>query len=169
MTVDTEQNLAALDGWIADGMHHYMMRVHYEDTDAGGIVYHANYIAFAERARSSYLRSVGIYQEDYIERMKAGDTGGFAFVVRRIEIDYAEAAGLGTPLRVTSQLVKMGGASMKIEQTVINHQNGHILARLFVDIVAVRFDGKGNARPQRVPADVREKLLADAASMTKDA
>lgn len=169
MTIDTEQSLAALDGWIADGVHHYMMRVHYEDTDAGGIIYHANYIAFAERARSSYLRSIGVYQEDYIERMNAGDEAGFAFVVRRIEIDYAEAAGLGTPLRVTSELVKMGGASMKIEQIVINHHNGHILARLFVDIVAVRFDSEGNARPQRVPADVKEKLLADAAGITKNA
>lgn len=165
MTESIEQRMAAIDGWIADGMHHYLMRVHYEDTDTGGIIYHANYIAFAERARSSYLRSVGIYQEDYIDQMRAGDGAGFAFVVRRIEIDYCEAAGLGTGLRITSELVKMGGASMKIEQTVINHENGHILARLFVDIVAVRFEADGTARPQRVPTDIREKLMADAAGV----
>ena len=163
MTDSSEHSMAAIDGWVADGMHHYLMRVHYEDTDVGGIVYHANYIAFAERARSSYLRTVGIYQEEYVDRMRSGDDGGFAFVVRRIEIDYREAAGLGTALRVTSELLKIGGASMKIEQTVINHENGHILARLIVDIVSVRFDADGNARPQRVSSEIREKLLADAA------
>ena len=158
--------LERLDGWVADGVHHYMMRTHFEDIDAGGIIYHANYIAFAERARSSYLRSVGIFQEDYIATMMgpggadAGDAGtdGFAFVVRRIEIDYAEPAGLGTPLRITSEMVKMGGASMKIEQIVINHENGHILARLLVDIVCVRFTADGGARPRRLPADVATKL-----------
>ena len=44
----------SLDGWVADGCHHYPLRVQFEDTDAGGIVYHANYLAFAERARSSF-------------------------------------------------------------------------------------------------------------------
>lgn len=165
-----DEHLNALDGYVADGVHHYMMRVHYEDTDAGGIVYHSNYIAFAERARSSYLRSIGIFQEDYIARMKAstkegasdGADDGFAFVVRRIEIDYTEAATLGTPLRITSEMLKIGGASLKIEQTVINHENGHILARLLVDIVCVRFDDKGGARPQRVPDTIRQKLAHDA-------
>ena len=157
MTI-ADDRLTALDGWVADGVHHYMMRTHFEDIDAGGIIYHANYIAFAERARSSYLRSVGIYQEDYISGMQSADPDGFAFVVRRIEIDYAEPAGLGAALRITSEMVKMGGASMKIEQTVINHENGHILARLLVDIVCVRFTEQGGARPRRLPEDVVRKL-----------
>ena len=157
MTV-ADDTLTTLDGWVADGVHQYMMRVHFEDIDAGGIIYHANYIAFAERARSSYLRAVGIFQEDYIADMQAANAEGFAFVVRRIEIDYAEPAGLGAPLRITSKMIKMGGASLKIEQTVINHENGHILARLLVDIVCVRFTETGVARPRRLPAEVAAKL-----------
>ena len=52
-----------LDGWVEDGAHYYLLRVQFEDTDTGGIVYHANYLAFAERARSAYLRCVNIRQE----------------------------------------------------------------------------------------------------------
>ena len=68
MTADPE----VLDGWVADGAHHYLLRVQFEDTDAGGIVYHANYLAFAERARSAYLRCIDIRQE---EQMSAGAVG----------------------------------------------------------------------------------------------
>ena len=51
-----------LDGWIEEGTHNYLLRVQYEDTDLGGIIYHANYLKFAERARSSYLRCLGIFR-----------------------------------------------------------------------------------------------------------
>ena len=53
-----------LDGWLEEGAHHYLLRVQFEDTDAGGIVYHANYLAFAERARSALLRCIDIRQEE---------------------------------------------------------------------------------------------------------
>ena len=49
-----------LDGWVEDDAHHYLLRVQFEDIDAGGIVYHSNYLAFAERARSAYLRCIDI-------------------------------------------------------------------------------------------------------------
>lgn len=62
-----------LEGWVEDGAHHYLLRVQLEDTDAGGIVYHTNYLAFAERARSAHLRCINICQEETIEAV-AEDT-----------------------------------------------------------------------------------------------
>ena len=78
-----------LDGRFDGITHCYPLRVQYEDTDAGGIVYHAQYLAFAERGRSAWLRCAGINQPALLA------DAGTGFVVRRIEIDFLAAAGLG--------------------------------------------------------------------------
>ena len=78
-----------LDGWFDGITHRYPLRVNFEDTDAGGIVYHAQYLAFAERGRSAWLRCAGIDQPALLA------DAGTGFVVRRIEIDFLAAAGLG--------------------------------------------------------------------------
>jgi acyl-CoA thioester hydrolase len=143
---------AMLDGRFDAGKHVYSLRVQYEDTDAGGIVYHAQYLAFAERARSAWLRCLGIDQP----AMLADDRSGF--VVRRIEIDFHLPAGLGDILDVESGLLRLGGASLKLQQKIINRENRHILARLIVDIGLVALaDG---ARPKicRLPAAVKAKF-----------
>ena len=76
-----------LDGEIRDGRHHMQVRVYYEDTDFSGVVYHANYLRFMERARTSYLRLLGTDQRSLFE-----DTGseapGFTFVVRSMALDF---------------------------------------------------------------------------------
>ena len=144
-----------LDGWVEDGAHHYLLRVQFEDTDAGGIVYHANYLAFAERARSAYLRCIDIRQE---ETMAAGAEDSMMFVVRRLSIDYMRAAGLGAALKVETRLQSLRGASMTLIQEVINFENGHILARLLVEIVCVAAGRDGGARPRRMPSAVVERL-----------
>ena len=151
---------ALLDGWLADGCHHYVLRVHIEDTDAGGIVYHANYLAFAERARSSYLRLIGINQETAL----AGDTGppldGAMIVVRRLNIDYLKPAELGAALRIETRMTALRGAAMQLTQTIINFDNGHILARLLVDTVCVAASKDGGKRPRRIPSVVADRLRA---------
>jgi len=151
---------ASLDGWVSEGCHHYLLRAHIEDTDAGGIVYHANYLAFAERARSSYLRLIGINQEAAL----AGDVGppldGVMLVVRRLNIDYLSPAGLGAALRVETRMRALRGASMQLDQTVMNFENGHILARLLVDIVCVAASKDGGKRPRRIPSAVVDRLRA---------
>ena len=81
-----------LDGVLGGRKHDYHLRVQYEDTDAGGIVYHAQYLAFAERARSAWLRCLGIDQP----RLLSEDQQ--AFVVRHIDIDFVWAASLGLSL-----------------------------------------------------------------------
>ena len=156
MTAD-QMILGDLDGWVEDGAHHYLLRVQFEDTDAGGIVYHANYLAFAERARSAYLRCIDIRQE---ETMTAGAEDSMIFLVRRLSIDYVRAAGLGAALKIETRLQSLRGASMTLIQEVINFENGHILARLLVDIGCVAAGRDGGARPRRMPSAVVERLRA---------
>ena len=146
----------ALDGWVAEGAHHYLLRVQFEDTDAGGIVYHANYLAFAERARSAYLRCIDIRQEE--QMAAAAADGGMMFVVRRLTVDYRRAAGLGAVLRVETRLEALRGASMSLRQDVVDFDNGHILARLLVDIGCVAVSRDGGTRPRRMPSDVADRL-----------
>ena len=161
MTAD-RMTLGGLDGWVEDGAHHYLLRVQFEDTDAGGIVYHANYLAFAERARSAYLRCIDIRQE---ETMAAGAEDSMMFVVRRLSIDYMRAAGLGAALRVETGLQALRGASMTLRQDIYrsddgNFDDGHILARLLVDIGCGAASKDGGTRPRRMPSAVVERLRA---------
>src|SRR5271165_5636841 len=79
-----------------DGKHRYAVRVYYEDTDAGGVVYHATYLRFAERARTEALRDAGIAHAELLERFT------LMFVVRRIEVDYLRPARLDESLTVVT-------------------------------------------------------------------
>ena len=143
-----------LDGVLDDGKHDYYLRVQYEDTDAGGIVYHAQYIAFAERARSAWLRCLNIDQPLLLSQEK------LAFVVRHIDIDFQQAAALGDVLGVTSKMVKIGGARVRLRQTITKMQVCHIVARLVVDIGFVNFRVEGKIRACRMPQDIRNKLVS---------
>ena len=144
--------VAALDGYFDGVVHCYPLRVQYEDTDAGGIVYHAQYLAFAERGRSAWLRCLQIGQSALLA------DAGQGFVVRRIEIDFVRPAKLGAAVEVTSRLDRLGGASMKLFQIIRNIEDGHILARLFVDIGFVAFNAGETPRIARLPAAVRSRL-----------
>jgi acyl-CoA thioester hydrolase len=148
----TEQHKQHLDGWIDGDTHGYCLRVQYEDTDVGGITYHGQYLAFAERARSAYLRLLGIDQSVLLAQESKG------FVVRHIAIDYVNAAPYDSLLCIATKLVKMGVASFKLQQIINNNANGHIVARLFVDIVFVRFDENRKTRPERISKAIRNKL-----------
>ena len=88
----------------------WLVRVYYEDTDAGGIVYYANYLKFFERARTEWLRSLGIHQHDLLA------IEGVAFVVRSATIDYAAAARLDDQLTLHLSIEKLGRASVKFVQ-----------------------------------------------------
>src|ERR1700722_19710070 len=96
-----------------DGRHRYGIRVYYEDTDAGGIVYHASYLRFAERARTEFMRLV-----DWPSGRILSELGCF-WVVRRIEIDYRQPARLDDALTIETRLVSLGGASMTARQLVM--------------------------------------------------
>jgi len=142
----------ALDGTFDGAWHRYPLRVHYEDTDAGGIIYHVQYLAFAERARSAWLRSLGINQPAMLMVENLG------FVVRRIEINFLLPSGLGAVLEVESSLLRLGGASLTLQQNIMNRENGHILARLIVDIGLVKFRNGNPPKICRLPVAIKTKF-----------
>ena len=126
--------------------HSFPLRVYYEDTDAGGIVYHANYLKFCERARSEWVRGLGIDQR----ALKAGR--GLIIVVRRMEVDFLRPALYDDALTVTTQLRLLGGARIELDQAVL--RGAETLFTAAVTLVCVGADG----RAARLPDDLRAAL-----------
>ncbi|MEW6120161.1 MAG: tol-pal system-associated acyl-CoA thioesterase [Pseudomonadota bacterium] len=117
------------------------VRVYWEDTDAGGVVYYANYLKFLERARSEWLRSLG-FEQDVLR-----DEDGVVFVVRRVEIDYLAPARFNDALDVTVERVALGRASLDIEQAILRGPTRLVTARVKLACVdAVMF------KPAKIPA-----------------
>ena len=126
--------------------HRQAIRVYFEDTDAAGIVYYANYLKFAERARTDMLRDLGISHAEMMKR------DGLVLVVRRCEIDYLKPARLDDLLTVETEAAKLGGASVDLRQRVL--RDNDVLADLKVLVVCIGPDG----RPTRIPDYVRVVL-----------
>ena len=110
-------------------MHRFETRIYYEDTDAGGIVYYANYLKFMERARTEWLRSLGYEQDTLMEQ-------SVAFVVKRVEMHNYAPARFNQRLSITTQVVELKGASMTFEQVIKNEQ-GNMIASADVQVVCV--------------------------------
>ncbi|MCB8876758.1 tol-pal system-associated acyl-CoA thioesterase [Acidisoma silvae] len=132
---------------MAQGVHLYPVRVYFEDTDAGGIVYHANYLRFAERARTEALRAMGLPHSDMMLRH------GMIFVVRHAELDYQRPARLDDSLVVETTTTSVGGASMKLRQRV--KRGDETLVVVDVTLVSVREE---TGRADRIPAAWRDAL-----------
>lgn len=128
--------------------HVFPVRVYYEDTDAAGIVYYANYLKFAERARSEFLRTRGIGNRALQE------SEGIAFAVRRLAIEYLAPAYLDDLLEVRSRITNVRGASIEAEQDVL--KDGRDIARLTLTLACVARNG----RPARLPDNVRKAFEA---------
>lgn len=126
----------------------FRLRVYWEDTDAAGIVYYANFLKFFERGRSEMVRAAGIDQAALL----AGP--GIVFPVRRCEIDYLAPARLGDELDVHTTVHAVGGARIDLDQDVT--RAGAVLARGKVRLACTGRDG----RPRRLPAPVRAALSA---------
>ncbi|MGA3004763.1 MAG: tol-pal system-associated acyl-CoA thioesterase [Acetobacteraceae bacterium] len=139
-------NLASIP---PDGRHRYAIRVYYEDTDAGGVVYHATYLRYAERARTEALRDLGVPHADLVDRF------GLMFMVRRLEVDYERGARLDEALTVETEVLEVGGATTRLRQTVRNKDG--ICAALTVRLACVRVNGN---KPGRIPSPWRERLSA---------
>ncbi len=124
------------------------VRIYYEDTDAGGVVYYANYLKYMERARTEYLRAHGF------ELPALVDEQGVLFVVRGVEIEYLKPARLNDMLDVTLELTDHGRSQIGLSQQVMR---GHVvLSRARVRAVCV--DAQ-TLRPVRIPHLVRERLI----------
>jgi acyl-CoA thioester hydrolase len=125
---------------LSSGGHRFDVRVYYEDTDAGGVVYHANYLRFAERARTEALRDAGAPHAELVSGH------GLMFMVRRVKVDYLAPARLDDRLVVTTATVKLRGASVELRQSV--SRDGVTLVVLELQMVCVRC---ADARPDRIP------------------
>jgi len=134
-------------GVIQDGEHFLPVRVYYEDTDFTGVVYHANYLRYFERGRSDFLRLRGISHTE----LRARETP-IAFVVRRMEIDFAKAARIDDALVVRTVYDKLAGARVQIRQRI--ERDGELIASAAVEVACIRLDG----RPVKPPADVLAAL-----------
>ena len=135
-----------LSGRVEDGVHLFPVRVYYEDTDTAGIVYYANYLRFAERARTEMLRLAGIGQRALARE------AGIAFAVRDCAVDYRAPARLDDLLEVRSRIVELRPVSSRVEQSIA--RDGTPLVRLDLRLACIDADG----RPARVPASVQEAL-----------
>lgn len=129
-------------------MHKISYRVYYEDTDSGGVVYYANYLKFAERARTELLRSGGINQSELL------NTDRVLFVVRHVEMDLLKAAKLDDLIDIQTKIEKISGASCTMKQ--IMYLGKETLNVISVKIACVNKD----LMPSRIPLGIKEKLAS---------
>ena len=127
--------------------HRFELRVYYEDTDLAGFVYYANYFKFIERARSEWVREMGVDQA----AMKAEQ--GVVFAVRRVEADYFMPAQYDDKLVVRTDVQKQTGARLVLKQTVLRGDDP--LFEALVTIVAIAANGAA----ARLPANIRRGLV----------
>jgi len=137
---------------VSELSHTLPVRVYYEDTDAAGMVYHANYLKFAERGRSEFLRSLGFPHQ----RLRAEDGVGFA--VRRCSVEFRAPARLEDALVVDTRLVDVGAATLKAHQRI--RRDDEVLVDLDILVACIGRDG----RPRRLPRALRAVLVTDSAA-----
>lgn len=126
---------------MPNAQYKYSIRVFYEDTDAGGIVYYANYLKFFERARTEMLRDIGINQSFFLEQ-------NLGFVVRRVEMDNVASAKLDDLLNVTTTIKELKRASLQFSQQITNQDN-EVLCTANVRVACVNLEkNKPCAIPQ---------------------
>lgn len=123
-------------------------RIYYEDTDAGGVVYHANYLGFFERGRTEYLRRRGLSVPDLAGK-------GFTFPVVRLEIAYRFPAVLDDLVRVETEVLEVGKTSFTLGQKVVRVADGRLLTEGKVVLVCVSPEMK----PKRLPKVLLQALI----------
>jgi acyl-CoA thioester hydrolase len=122
-------------------------RVYYEDTDAGGVVYYANYLKFFERARTEWLRSFGLNQD------KLAQEQSLIFVVRRAALDFVKPARLDDLLEITVEPLKLARVYVELAQEA--RRGAQLLARAVVQVACVN---QRSFKPAAIPQCIRDKL-----------
>ena len=143
-------DVKAPEGVFEGKVFKFPARVYYEDTDAGGVVYYANYLKFAERARTEYIRALGMCQQQALE---AEDKCGF--MVRSLTVDYKAPAVLDDLLTVTCEMVEAKGAGAEMKQEILCGEK--LLAQISIKLAYVSLLRK---RPVRIPEGLMKKIGA---------
>jgi acyl-CoA thioester hydrolase len=133
------------------------MRVYYQDTDAGGVVYHGTYLNYFERARTEWLRGLGFDIREMAER------DGVLFIVRALRLGYARPAVLDDLLGITVAVEHLGRAQFTLFQQALRAEA--VLAEASINLACV---AAGSFKPLRVPDILRERLQNDASALPKE-
>ncbi len=133
-------------------VHTLPLRVYYEDTDASGIVYYANYLKFAERGRTEMMRELGFAHSAIAAEL------GTLFTVRRLSADYRAPARLDDRLTVATRVLEVGGATLLLDQQI--RRSDTVLAAIEILVACIGQDG----RPRRIPGGLRAALNSAAHS-----
>lgn len=128
---------------------HLPVRVYYEDTDAEGVVYYANYLKYFERARTEWLRA----RDVDLAALQAGD--GVVFVVADAVVKYRRPARLNDLLQVTAEVARPGAAQLRFEQAAVREDDGEVLCEATFRVACV---AHGDFLPRRIPKWVQEKI-----------
>jgi acyl-CoA thioester hydrolase len=134
--------------------HRFPIRVYFEDTDAGGVAYHANYLRWAERARTESLRAMGLPHQHMIDRHDS------LLVVRRVEVEYWRPARLDDAIVVETRVVAVRGVTLTLDQRMVMagpEAGAEPLAALRVQLACV---DRAELRPRRIPEPWRSALEA---------
>ena len=129
--------------------HRMDVRVYYEDTDMGGVVFYANYLKFMERGRTEWLRSLGVNQSELAAQEQRG------FMVVRVDVRYISPARLDDCLQIESEVTRMGRASLHFAQSVL--RNGELITQSNIQVCCVE---TVNMRVAAIPESVRIELAA---------
>lgn len=140
------QGVAIPMGEMIDAVHHFSLRVFYEDTDAAGLVYYANYLKFIERARTEMMRLLGVTHSTMKQQT------GLVFVVRRCAVDYGRPGRLDDEIVVKTRMLALGGASIELEQIVT--LKGATLVSAILRLACINAEG----RAARLPGSIRDVL-----------
>ena len=123
------------------------IRIYYEDTDCGGVVYYANYLRYFERARTEYFESRGVFVKECIPR-------GFFFVVAHQDVDYKAPAFYADTLNIEAKISKLSSASITFDYIVRNKKSAQLIASASTVLVCVNKD----IQPIKIPQEIKEKL-----------
>jgi len=143
---------AMMNAYARDNTFYFPLRIFYEDTDAGGVVYHSNYLNFCERARTEWLRQIGVGRERLAREFD------IMFVVRRANIDWRRPALLDDLLVIETRLKSIGKVRMTLQQII--KRDDKALANVEVEVVAVNSQFAPTPLPEALL-----KLLPDAPMM----
>ncbi len=145
----SDKTVLPATGMLVDNEFLFPIRVYYEDTDAGGIVYYANYLKFAERCRTEFIRTLGARQQDDLQSPEKT-----AWVVRHCEADYRSPAVLDDALVVSCRITNLGGVTVNMHQEI--RRGDDVLVAIDVKAAHISLATK---KPVRIAKKLMEKLI----------